>query len=810
VNVSFLIGFFWLLLAIIGVQSFKSSFDRQCVWVDPADPTNATGSAYTQLLQFCGGHLNKATGAPEPWVIGQLNDGFDTFRNGTTTIKGYICPRGSYCLQLESDQLPYNGTVSFDNIFQSLELVFVIMTANTFSDIMYYTTNSDYLGAALFFAGAIMIMTLWLLNLLIAVITSSFQVIREEGKMSAFAAHVKGLVQELDIKTPRRFNAYKGLYDKTYWFWIVVIGYGLMCQAFRSSTMPPDREEFLDDSEMVVTLLLLIDILLRFAVDWRGFNLDKKNWFDLLLAVITSIMLIPPIRNSGQPYAWLTVFQLLRVYRVIIAVPVTRSLITLVLGNSIGIANLMLFVFLITFLMSIFAVQLFRGELPQTDSSGETIEVTFFTIYNAFLGMYQILSSENWTTILYNITAYDTRLNTAWIGALFFIGWFILGNFILVNMFIAVIQENFDVSEDEKRMHQVKSFLNRKELGSSTSNLSLSAIFRFGRARSKKDPLDYGPATMEMLLKDAVVKDFLDDEVGNAQAESPPSETPAVETSAPVNPGLMSSLWGKFMTRIWHREPNPFYSNIMFSNNEDTADARTMAKEAVSQTTQRKRAQREFLARHPNYNNALFIFGPRNPVRRLCQKIVGPGRGSERFDGVEPNRTVWYAFSAFIYAAIVAMVLLACVTTPLYQKVYLEENPSLQATNWFILTDLAFAILFTVEAIIKVIADGFFWTPNAYFRSSWGAIDLFVLITLWINVIAALLNDGAVSRAIGAFKALRALRLLNVSDSARETFHSLIIIGGWKILSVSNILNSPVETLLTIDVSRPASFPCLY
>jgi len=785
VNVSFLIGFFWLLFAIIGVQSFKSSFDRQCVWVDPLDPLNTTGTAYTNVLQFCGGQFNNETGAHDPWKIGTLGN----LRNGSSSSKGYLCPRGSYCLQLEPDQLPYNGTVSFDNIFQSLELVFVVMTANTYTDLMYYTTNSDYLATALFFAGGIVIMMLWLLNLLIAVITSSFQVVREEGKMSAFAATVKGLVQELDIKTPRRLSTMKSIYDKTYWFWIIVVAYGLLCQAFRSSTMSQSRANFINDSEIVVTLILLVDIIIRFAVDWRGFHQDKKNWFDLGLALITTIILIPQIRNSGQPYAWLSVFQIIRVYRVIIAVPITKSLITLVLGNSSGIGNLMLFVFLITFLVSILAVQLFRGELTEYDPYGNIIQVTFFTIYNAFLGMYQILSSENWTKILYNITAYDDRLNTGWIGALFLIGWFILANFILVNMFIAVIQENFDVSEDEKRMHQVKSFLNRKELGSSSSNLSLSAIFRFGRSRTKKDPLDYGPATMEMLLKDAVVKDFLDDEVGNTQPDH--SQTEAVTADIPsVKPGFMSSLWGKFINRVWNREPNPFYSNIHFSGNEESVDARTMAKAAVSQTSQRKRAQREFLARHPNYNNALFIFKPTNPIRRFCQRIVGPGRGNERFDGVEPNRAVWYTFSAFIYAAIVAMVLLACVTTPLYQKEYFDTH-EFKVTNWFVWADLSFAVLFTVEATIKVIADGFFWTPNAYFRSSWGAIDAIVLITFWVNIIAALLNDGAVSRAIGAFKALRALRLLNVSDSARDTFHSLIIIGGWKIFSVSGF--SPVQ-----------------
>lgn len=97
-----------------------------------------------------------------------------------------------------------------------------------------------------------------------------------------------------------------------------------------------------------------------------------------------------------------------------------------VLGTVSGISNLILFVFLLTFLAAIFASQLFRGELPQSDSQGNPIKVTFFAIFNCFLGMYQILSSENWTEILYNVTNYDVGYSTAWIGAIFFILWFIL------------------------------------------------------------------------------------------------------------------------------------------------------------------------------------------------------------------------------------------------------------------------------------------------------------------------------------------------------------------------------------------------
>lgn len=786
-NVAFLIGFFWLLFAIVGVQSFKASLRRTCYWQDPFDASNN----YTQNLignfQFCGGWI-AANGTEMPWLT---SDG----DWGDSTHKGYLCPVNSQCIQTDN---PYNGTVSYDNIVQSLELVFVIMTSNTFTDLMYYLTESDFVATALFSAAGIVLLTLWLISLLIAVITSSFQVIREESRTSAFMATDHDPTDDdFDEQEPKRKeSALMRLYIKTKWFWIVVIVYGLIVQSLRSATMSHARAIFIDNSELGVTLVLLFEILVRFVADWRSFFHHRRNWADLALAIITTIIQIPAIHNSGQPYAWLTIFQVLRIYRVVLAIQLTRDLIMLILRHVSGLLNLILFVFLLTFLAAIFAVQLFRGDLYVQDDNQNWTYVTFATIYNSFLGMYQILSSENWTTILYNVTRWDDAYNTAWIGAAFLILWYITANFIVLNMFIAVIQENFDVSEDQKRMQQVRMFLQQKEVGSSShGTLSLSAIFKFGQVR-RQDPLDFGSAATEMLLKDAVVKDFLDDEDDPSQSNGTPNTATGTtsrnstmllrsqSSNKMASSGLLSEWYRSVVDKIFNGEPNPFYSRLQLSRAYEDLDPRTLAKEVVNAEAHRKLTQREYLKKHPNYNVSLFLFRPRNPIRKFCQRIVGPGRGNVRIEGVAPNPQLWYAFSAFIYAAIVAMVLLACVTTPLFQKEYFARH-GFTVNNWFTYTDMGFAALFTLEAIIKVIADGFFWTPNAYFRGSWGFIDGIVLITLWVNVITSLYDPGGGSRAVGAFKALRALRLLNVSDSARDTFHSVIVLGGWKVLSAA-------------------------
>ena len=751
---------------------------------------NYTQNSAPDNIQFCGGHLHPdGILGPDGNILELTYLKFDENNhlfNNTASHKGYLCPQQSLCIEGSN---PYNGTVSFDNIAQSLQLVFVIMSANTFSDIMYYTTFSDILSGAIYFALGMIIMTFWLINLLIAVITSSIQVIREESKTSAFTTDANPLVIEEEDEQPKKKTPLKRAYDKTYWLWILLIVVSLLVQCLRSTRSSNEALLAIARLEIVVTFLLLVEMVFRFAADWRHFHRSPRNWVDLAIAIITAIIQLPPIRNSGQPYAWLTFFQIVRIYRVVLAVPITRDLIMTVLGNVSGILNLILFVFLVTFLAAIFAVQIFRGQIPAADQDGGTIRITFTNIYIAFIGMYQVLSTENWTSLMYTATQYDETWNVAWIDATFFILWYIFANFIVLNMFIAVIQENFDVTEDEKRLHQVKAFLQQKELvGSTHGNLSLSTIFKLGRDKSRhKDPIDYGPATIEM-FKDTVVRDFLDEQMEAMEESAGDMDGQGGILPGQVDSGVLSVLWNKASGLLWNKEPNPFYSRLKFSRPYEDLDPRSMAREIAAAAENRKKAQRKYLRDHPRYNVSLFLFPPHHRLRRFCQQLVGPGRGAQRIEGVDPVKPMWYAFSFVIYAAIVGMVLLACIATPLYQRQYFIDFGRPTNRNWFVWTDAAFATIFTFEALIKIIADGFFWTPNAYLRGAWGFIDSIVLITLWISVGASFAQRSQVSRAIGAFKALRALRLLNVSDSARNTFHSVIILGGWKVISVRGLM----------------------
>lgn len=80
--------------------------------------------------------------------------------------------------------------------------------------------------------------------------------------------------------------------------------------------------------ERAITAVFDIEILWRFIAtspQWRNFILKKRNVADLVLALVCTIIVIPPIPNT-EAYKWLTAFQLARFYRAILIVPGMHSL----------------------------------------------------------------------------------------------------------------------------------------------------------------------------------------------------------------------------------------------------------------------------------------------------------------------------------------------------------------------------------------------------------------------------------------------------------------------------------------------------
>ncbi|WVQ72778.1 hypothetical protein IAR50_002338 [Cryptococcus sp. DSM 104548] len=764
ITVTYFLVFAGCIFSIIGVQSFRGSFRRACVLTDPNNSTNVI-----TLENPCGGWLD-ANLATRSYLDA---DGSES----SVPAKGNICPLGQVCVT--TDENPNNNVNSFDNLFSSLVQIIIIASVNTWAPVMYTAMDSDFFGSSLFFLAGVIVLNFWLINLLIAVVINTFNDIRAETKKSAFGGDETFLGTEPHWATEDRktkSNKLLAVYRKTEFIWVLLI----VAELVVAGKGRQDYDSAFRYVMIAFTIAFDIEILIRFLAhlpDWSTFFDRNRNSFDLFLCIACSVIQIPAIRQNDI-YPWLTVFQRVRWYRVILAFPRMKPLMVTVFGNFAGLLNMVIFLFLINLLGALMAVQLFRGDLE----AGETI--TFSQTYNAFLAMYQIFSSENWTDILYNVMGAEVDYKQNVIAAIFFCGWFLFSNFIVLQMFIAVINENFAIAEEQKRRRQVEAFIRKAEAPSDHLTwIDRLNPYRLMTARHRAVKVGVLPPSLVLPLKHSSGVDV-----------SMPSDLQAGEQKRTKD--AVKRLLGrdqddeKIYTKKLRR-----HTRTQFPDQDDDEDDRGLtdllpplnaavsSDEHLDAIRERRNQQADFIAAHPSYDKSLWIFKQSNPVRRFCQACVSPAYG-ERIFGRPANPIMAMTLKLIVFLSVVASIVIAAIASPSYRKTYYEDNGVFRGT-WFDLVEVALGAVFLLEAAIKIIADGFIFAPNAYLLSLWNVLDSIILITILVNTTTSLIYIGGLSRVTRALKGFRALRLITLFGRLRDTLHAVLFAGASKILDAS-------------------------
>ena len=756
-NVAFFVVFAMVLFSIVGVQSFARSFTRACVYV------GGDGGNVTMQDQRCGGFVNASSGERVGYIESQtglpLADG----------PKGFICPVDSVCVEVGN---PANGRFSFDNVLAAMQQVVIVTSANGWTDIMFAMQDADFAASCLFFIVCIVVLNFWLVNLFVAAITTSFEAIMDETGRSSFAstrlrdAAARAIVRPAAAETHLRRGAsfLRKWYYRTQLVWVACVVVDVALLATRSYDMSQDWADLLVRAELAFTLVFDLEMVVRFVAylpDWRGFVLQSSNVADLLLALATTIIQIPAIRNS-LVYPWLTAFQIARFYRVIVAIPRMRKLLTRILGTLSGLINMIAFLLLITLIAALIAVQFLRGEVEQGD------EMTFYQTFNAFLAMYQVRGSPACAVLVADdnvaglfvrglvgrarerhlvrarhVPGHPRRLFSLWLDALLLL--FVRGScrcrgaradtsstaVILFQMFIALINENFRIAEENKRLEQQQAYDRRHE------------------------PSNAIPGWYRRINPYTYLRRPDDDERKSG------------------------ARFGQQLVQKAQR---------LFSARDPARDDGDVHKEAQERSLailhERRASQLDFVVAHPSYDKSLWLFAQGNPVRRFCQRLVDPSSGDTRYGGRPAVRKERRAFKVLVFAAIIASVVVAAMATPLYRKAYFEQRASTRR-SWFTYTEVSLGTVFLVEFVVKVIADGFLFTPNAYLLSTWNCVDFFVLLTLLVNVVTTLVDPLGVNRFTRALKAFRPLRLINLWAPLREAFFNVIIVGAGRIVDAS-------------------------
>ncbi|KAF8935698.1 calcium channel protein [Haplosporangium bisporale] len=628
---------------IVGVQAFKGSFSRRCV----------LASNYTESVdQFCGGHYN--TSAPRglsPYLNADNS-------SSPTSPKGHICSAGFVCKDTGAS---FEDALSFDAIYSSMVPVYVLMTGQTWTDMMYSTMDAEYAWSSIYFVLVVLVMNFWILNLFIAVINEMFAKIRDDSTQNS---------------------------------------------AFTS-----------------------------------GKTENKKNMVDLFLAIATLVIQIPPIHNS-RAYVYLTVFQVLRIYRPIIYVERLRSLIIV----------------------------------------DEQTSMNFSDFYVSYLGMYQLFSGENWTDILYSVMSAEIKWNQVVIATVFIIAFYSFANFVLVNMLIAIIMENFEGgAEVAKHAQQILDFASKAGYSKEQERKYVIYLTKYLKPYPKSIGVDNLQSGWILKMRKGIARQFL---LGDKELFHGVEQDPILVKSGSPKGVLPAQVTGLHRTSS-QKSDNGYlapYNPLNPDETDETAHFRNLfsPSSGLEEGTQGQeghahKKSHSFFSSEAFRHRSLFIFGPQNRFRRTLQRFVTPGRGY-RTEGERENILLSRPFNFLVTLAILACVIVGAMTGPVWRLKQFRE-PEEDRSIVIPITDYVFPAIFTVEFLIRVIADGFIFTPDAYLKTLWNKIDFFVLLTLYAPLVANLTDSQGVSRFFRSLKALRALRLINQSAYIKGTFHAVLVAG---------------------------------
>jgi hypothetical protein len=181
-------------------------------------------------------------------------------------------------------------------------------------------------------------------------------------------------------------------------------------------------------------IIFLGDVLLKLLGLGPSYFVDGANWFDLGLALAS----IPDLINANSSaLSALRAFRLVRLLRLARRWRSLQQLITLVMVSVQSVASLSLVSLIIIYIYAILGFQLFGYDIPDSRFS-------FENVFDSLLTVFVIVTGENWASMMK-----ETMEAKGYWTVLYFLSLFVIGNFFITNLFIAIIIDNFNAVTEE-------------------------------------------------------------------------------------------------------------------------------------------------------------------------------------------------------------------------------------------------------------------------------------------------------------------------------------------------------------------------
>ncbi|MGH0116584.1 UNVERIFIED_CONTAM: hypothetical protein FKN15_014784 [Acipenser sinensis] len=196
-------------------------------------------------------------------------------------------------------------------------------------------------------------------------------------------------------------------------------------------------------------VLFTAEMLLKmYSLGLQAYFVSLFNRFDCFIVCggILETILVETKVMSPLGISVLRCVRLLRIFKITRYWNSLSNLVASLLNSVRSIASLLLLLFLFIIIFSLLGMQLFGGKFNFDEM--ETRRSTFDNFPQSLLTVFQILTGEDWNSVMHDgIMAYGGPSFPGMLVCIYFIILFICGNYILLNVFLAIAVDNLADAE---------------------------------------------------------------------------------------------------------------------------------------------------------------------------------------------------------------------------------------------------------------------------------------------------------------------------------------------------------------------------
>uniref|UniRef100_A0A3P9NQ46 Voltage-dependent L-type calcium channel subunit alpha n=1 Tax=Poecilia reticulata TaxID=8081 RepID=A0A3P9NQ46_POERE len=458
-HIALLVLFVIIIYAIIGLELFIGKMHATC---------------------YIGGTDLIAEEDPAPCAIS--GHGRQCPINGTQCREGWHGPNG--------------GITNFDNFLFAMLTVFQCITMEGWTDVLYWVNDAiGFETPWIYFVSLIILGSFFVLNLVLGVLSGEFSKEREKAKARGdfqklrekqqleedLKGYLDWITQAEDIDPDNEDEAEEGsfIYHTLsscsrrwrrwnrfcrrkcrlavksvpfYWLVIILVFLNTLTISSEHYNQPLWLTQVQDVANKLLLALFTCEMLVKmYSLGLQAYFVSLFNRFDCFVVCggITETILVELEIMSPLGISVFRCVRLLRIFKVTRHWQSLSNLVASLLNSMKSIASLLLLLFLFIIIFSLLGMQVFGGKFNFDET--QTKRSTFDNFPQALLTVFQILTGEDWNAVMYDgIQAYGGPSSSGMVVCFYFIILFICGNYILLNVFLAIAVDNLADEEEEE------------------------------------------------------------------------------------------------------------------------------------------------------------------------------------------------------------------------------------------------------------------------------------------------------------------------------------------------------------------------